>query len=319
MPEAVCTLFEKHYHHGVAGLINSLVKAGFAGTVYCGYRDVLPKWAAGGKACGENYTFKLNAQLDITFIHCNPAVHFTHYKPTFMRALLENSSYNISQLHYLDPDIVLNCSWETMRRWATGGIALCEDFNGHLPARHPLRMGWKLWVQEHPELSIKRELDRYYSGGYVAVPAEMVEFLKIWETIILSIGESSNDLKKLCLGKSEAPFYLSDQDGMNIALMCTSCAINGTGAESMGFIPHGRAPRLLFHAIGGPKPWQGGFLKKAMRGCAPTHAARYFLKNISGPIKSLPGWRRALLKLEFQLALHLARVIRPTEYSYRYP
>lgn len=29
----ICTLFEDHYHYGVAGLTNSLVAAGYHGTV----------------------------------------------------------------------------------------------------------------------------------------------------------------------------------------------------------------------------------------------------------------------------------------------
>jgi hypothetical protein len=231
---------------------------------------------------------------------------------------LEGLAQGVSQLHYFDPDIVLGCKWPLVRRWATKGIALSEDFNGHLPARHPLRLQWKAWLSQFPELNSQGDCDRYYSGGYVGLPVENVEFLKTWAGLIdkISLGQ---DLKKYCLGDSNKLFYVPDQDALNIALMCGTFTVNGAGVEGMAFAPWGRFPNLLFHAIGYKKPWMGGCIKLALRGHAPTYSARMFLKHMDGPIRSLSPYRRFVLKLDFRLALQLSRLVKPTEYRFRNP
>ena len=40
----VCTMAEHQYFYGVAALTNSLVRAGFKGTVVVGYRGEWPPW-----------------------------------------------------------------------------------------------------------------------------------------------------------------------------------------------------------------------------------------------------------------------------------
>ena len=44
--QVICTLFEKDYHLGVAVLINSIVRGGFADSSWVGYRGELPPWTA---------------------------------------------------------------------------------------------------------------------------------------------------------------------------------------------------------------------------------------------------------------------------------
>jgi hypothetical protein len=88
MSEAICTLFENNYHHGVAALVNSLIKADFEGKVFCGYRGPLPPWAKNATRRQEVYHWKANDSIELVFIPCSPDIHFTNYKPAFMLQLM---------------------------------------------------------------------------------------------------------------------------------------------------------------------------------------------------------------------------------------
>lgn len=317
MSEAICTLFEKDYHHGVAALVNSLVHADFEGTVYAGYRGELPHWAAQASTEENNHRLRISEKVDILFIPLSAEVHFAHYKPSFMIELFEGPAAQTDQLHYLDPDIVLKGNWPTFRRWAKEGIALVEDPRGYMPSGHPTRLGWIEWLNNFDELSVQSRLERYYSSGYVGCTKTELDFLRSWKDIIEKIAQSGRDLSKLCMGSKEELFYLPDQEAMNIALMCHTHPINGVGQEGMDFAPYGK---LLSHAIGTNKPWRGGFMRMAARGYAPTRAARAFLKSAkAGPIQSFSKSRLSALRLGFRLAVHLARIVRPTDYRFINP
>ena len=46
MSAYACSLFEGSYHIGLGGLVNSLYRNGFRGTMFAGYRGELPPWSA---------------------------------------------------------------------------------------------------------------------------------------------------------------------------------------------------------------------------------------------------------------------------------
>ena len=88
MNSSVCTLFEKHFHHGVAGLTNSLYKNGFRGNVYVGYRGELPNWCDSLIANPDlNWegakSLKVKSDLTVHFLPVDTTFHLTNYKPYF--------------------------------------------------------------------------------------------------------------------------------------------------------------------------------------------------------------------------------------------
>jgi len=110
--ESICTLFEGDYHMGLAALTNSLVHAGYKGTVWVGYRGALPPWLDqlnGLDRQGAEYM--VAGQIRLVFLLLETEIHFTSYKPQFMLDLFAGQARDSNYLWYFDPDIFLRCSW----------------------------------------------------------------------------------------------------------------------------------------------------------------------------------------------------------------
>jgi hypothetical protein len=296
MTTAICTLFEGNYHIGAAALLNSLHASGYRGRFLCGLRGPLPPWAAGARKGPGDVQIRDLDGIEAWFIPLSTEIHFTNYKPSFLLDTWGTHAGDPDQYFYLDPDIVVKCPWAPLERWAHGGIALCEDVNDYLPSGHPLRIGWREWAAQQG-LSVRSARDRYYSGGFVGMPRAQREFLTIWADLIRRIGETNGSLNNLKVGGPTALFHSSDQDALNLSLMLGEFPVNATGSEGMDFAVGGH---YLSHAIGTPKPWQGGFVGRALRGYPPSAAAKAFFQfGQNGPITIFPpAWfrrqRRAL-------------------------
>src|SRR5579859_5403949 len=85
--QVVCTLFEGHYHLGLAALINSMIKGGFSGLVWAGYRGELPPWTAQLPSIGPQL-YQLPNGARLQFEKLSAGIHFTNYKPDFMLHLI---------------------------------------------------------------------------------------------------------------------------------------------------------------------------------------------------------------------------------------
>src|SRR4051812_119222 len=213
MSSAICTLFEGHYHLGAAALINSLKAAGYRGRVICGLRGSLPPWAEPSRDVEDGARVRdFGDGLEVWFVTLSTPIHFTNYKPTFMLEMWAGPAAGAETFYYLDPDIVVKCPWEVMQRWASGGIALCEDVNFYLPPRHPLRIGWTSWLEEKALTVVSPGRERYYSGGFIGVPRAAQSFLSLWAGLIGKIGEATGSLSVLKQGGATSLFHSTDQD-----------------------------------------------------------------------------------------------------------
>lgn len=308
MTSAVCTLFEGHYHLGAAALINSLWASGFRGRMLCGYRGALPPWSGPSRSESDGVTVKdLGEGFEIWFVPVETAMHFTNYKPTFLRKHWDGAAGSPDSFYYFDPDIVLKCPWTILERWTDGGVALSEDVNFYLPPRHPLRIGWTQWLTELGIEKPVRPLERYYSAGFIGVPRGSKEILSAWEEMVALIGKTTGSLAHLKAGNATSLFHTPDQDALNIALMCSAVPINAAGWEAMDFAHGGH---LLSHAIGGRKPWRGGFLQQALLGYPPSTAHKTFFDYVERPIPVFTSSERSRLKLTLSLGAFIGRFYR---------
>ena len=174
----ICTLFEGDYHLGLAAFLNSLLRAGFAGTVWAGYRGALPPWLGQLKrANADADEYWIVDQIRIVFMKLNTGIHLTNYKPEFMLNLLANEARDCKYLWYFDPDIFVKASWSFFADWQSYGIALCQEVVDNIfPADAPLRQQW-VKLAAGIGLSDPRPINHYYNGGMVGVPSAHAEFL----------------------------------------------------------------------------------------------------------------------------------------------
>jgi len=310
MKSSVCTLFEGDFHQGVAVLINSLHKNGFEGDFYAGYRGSLPKWA--DKAI-ENKglhwpgakTMQLAGDISIHFLPIDSEYHFTHLKPSFMLNLYEGPAKNDDNLAYFDPDIVNLCKWSFYEKWMSYGVAMVhEAVSNDMPATHPGRMEWykviKLMNREP-----KRQIHSYINAGFCGVAKQYKEFLKVWlEVTDIAISHYKMDPSAFMTFDRTTAFYAIDQDGFNIAAMCSESPISEMGPEAMDFENSGWT---MSHATGWPKPWNNKFILSALSGNPPNRPHKNYWNHTNGQITLYSNMYTNLIKANILVATFIGR------------
>lgn len=304
----LCTLFEGNYHFGVAALSNSLIAAGYEGELWVGYRGALPGWIVDSPdfdpASGR---LPAGSRLTLCMVALDTPLHFTYYKPIFVRDVLERHAPDAGYVAYIDPDIVMKCDWPTFTGWFTDdGISVIEDVNGALPARHPKRLQWKRYFDQHG-IPSRRGLDRYYNAGFIALARRQIGFLDLWRQVcdlVIAYNAGSKDLK---VGGPEALFYSTDQDALNFTLTACETPMNTAGPEAMDFAPGGY---YLSHAVGQFKPWQAGHIRHAIRGKPPTPASKSYFRFANAPIRVYSDSEFAKRQLFLRIASAIGRIYR---------
>ncbi len=294
MKHTVCTLFEGDYHLGAAALINSLHRQGFDGTFICGYRGPLPRW--------HSQSEKLPS-IDIRWVALDPPVHFTNYKSAFLQTCWETHTPSADQIYYIDPDIIVKAQWSVIARWAADGIALCEDVNHYLPARHPLRLAWGDFFNAH-QLTSVRSIERYYNAGFIGLSRDQKDILRHWQRLIDLGGQHLGHLDRIKSNNANDLFHTIDQDALNMALLLGHWQINAAGPSAMDFECGGH---LLSHAQGGVKPWQKKFIRSALGGRPPSRADRTFWQAVQGPIQAFDKQTITRRRLSLNVAAIIGR------------
>ena len=319
MVSSICTLFEGHYHYGVATLSNSLYNKGFRGTIYVGYRGELPTWTLNGK---KESIGKWNNALTVTpiegiqliFLPLTTTYSLTNYKPDFMLELWEGPAENADALFYFDPDIVVNDTWVCFEQWINCGVALCEDVESPFQEFHPRRVGWRNYFKKYNvDLKFKNQI--YVNGGFVGLLKKDILFLTLWtqlqnymataigglENSIFSNQTYNSTIKKM---EGFTIFDKSDQDALNATVEAYPGTISYLGKEGMGFeTKH----ITMYHALGSPKPWKAQHFSRALNGKIPRREDSAYWENCGSPILAHSKWKINQKKASIKIAKFIGR------------
>jgi hypothetical protein len=321
MISAICTLFEGDYHYGVGALTNSLYYYGFRGIVWAGYRGELPPWANPIKEFENYQEFIVADNCVIRFIKLDTDYHLTNYKPDFMLRLWQKFCPEVEALFYFDPDIVVKCDWEYFEEWISYGVALCEDVTSPVHHTHPLRMGWRRFC-EPLELKFTFQTDVYVNGGFIGLNKNTFSFLKEWREIQNQMSSLVGGLEKSNIGNQADRklisnkgkgidrnfiFIMTDQDALNVALMCCQHPVSLRGKEAMDIIAGGYT---MSHAIGGIKPWRKKMLFSVIKsGVRLRSTDKLYWQFTQNPIKLYSDIQFFTRKLDLLLASITGRYI----------
>jgi hypothetical protein len=319
MISAICTLFEGHYHYGVAALSNSLYNQGFRGNIYVGYRGELPNWALNGKKesvgkWGEVFTLTPIEGIQLIFLPLATTYSLTNYKPDFMLEVWEGPAKNAEALYYFDPDIVVNDSWACFEEWVNCGVALCEDIDSPFQEFHPRRVGWRNYFKDYNiELHFKNQI--YVNGGFVGLLKKDLNFLTLWmelqKCMEAAIGGLENSIfsnqtyhSTILKMNGFTIFDKSDQDALNATVEAYPGTISYLGKEGMGFeLKH----ITMYHALGSPKPWKTQHFLRAFQGRIPRKEDVVYWENTQSPIAAHSKWSISQKKASIKIAKFIGR------------
>jgi len=307
MRTIVCTLCEGEHWRGTAVLINSLYSHGYRGPVYVGHKGGVPPWFEGAMR-GMAAEVARDGGIAITTVPLSTQRHLAYFKADFLLLLIEQAALRpTDDIAYFDPDIVNKASWQFYRRWFARGVALCEDVNSPMYARHPLREEWREYFGL-PGAGAGAEPNAYFNSGFVGLCVRDRAFLDSWsayQDLAESRGFALTGMDH-SVGSREELFFRHDQDFMNVAAMTYPDRLAPIGKEGMDFVHGGH---VMSHAIGAGKPWNARYIKAVFRGRRPRLVDHAYWRNAKFPIAAHSGARRLLALLDLRLAAALGRLI----------
>ena len=319
MNAAICTLFEGHYHYGVATLSNSLYNCGFRGSIYAGYRGQLPNWALEGAKTTigkwkEAAVLSPIEGIQLIFLPLNTTYSLTNYKPDFMLELWEGPAKGEEVLFYFDPDIVVKDSWTSFEQWVNCGVALCEDVASPFQEFHPRRVGWRNYFKNY-NIDLKYKNQIYVNGGFVGLLKKDSSFLTLWiqiqKAMAVAIGGLENSIfsnqtydSTILKMEGFTIFDKSDQDALNATIEAYDGTISYLGKEGMGF----ESKHItMYHALGSPKPWRTQHFRRAFQGRIPRQEDGIYWENTRSPIAVHSQWEVEIKKLSIKVAKLIGR------------
>ncbi len=294
----VCTLAEGQYFCGVAALVNSLVRAGFAGEVVVGYRGDAPGWLGSLAHEPVSNTFVVSPDVRLRLLEITKPWHLANCKPGFIQAVLLEHHPAAELVYYFDTDIVIKHGWKTFATWARSGIVMALDAaDSNMSPDHVYRRAWQsLAARQGFEC---RRFVGYVNAGCVGVHRDYVEFVSVWARLMEQLEQDGVDMHKMKNGSVQIEFYRMDQDVLNATIMATQTPMALLGFESMGMFPW--VGDVMPHAMWGRKPWARNYIVDALRGHPPGRVHNAYWQFANDPIQAFSKF--SLRMKHLQLAI----------------
>lgn len=300
----ICTLYQKEYNYGVAALLNSLFKSGYAGEFYIGFNESLPSWTLQLEKVSP-YVYSINNQIIVHFLVVEQNMHYGYYKPFFINHL--QTTYNLDKIYYFDPDICTIAKWDFFDNWVNSGISLCADnCYPYLASHHPWRDKWRLRFGFNKQVLINESLTFYVNSGFVGLSKADDAIIETWMSVTKAYSDAGGNVKEF----EKAPFrdIKGDQDLLNAAITISpSLRYSVIGREAMGFED---PAYIMAHAINGIKPWKRKFTQELIfKNMKPTTAEKLYIENCNSPIKVFSNVKKAIKRIDIKLASALNRFL----------
>jgi hypothetical protein len=297
----VCTLAEGGYFNGVAALTNSLVHAGFEGSVVVGYRGSKPTWLAQFEKDHASDIYVVAPRVHLKIVELPGTWHLSNCKPHFIKQILLEQFTDVDLVFYFDADIVIKHSWDTFVGWAREGVVLVLDIaDTYMPPHHVYRRAWQSLAAKQ---GLKcRDFTGYVNGGCVGINRAYTEFVLIWSALMEELERDGADMQKMRDYTGKLEFSRMDQDVLNATIMATKTPIALLGPEAMGMFPRTGLvmphSAICFHE----KPWDRKYLIDALRGFPPDSTHRAYWEFVDSPIRPFKRFKLVRKKTQVRIA-----------------
>jgi hypothetical protein len=278
----VCVLAERTYFHGVAVLLNSLIRHGFAGEMVIGYRGALPPWCAALRGEVDGVPRTVAPGVTVRFVTVETDWHLANVKAAFMQRICDEIRPDLQTLFYFDADVLVRCDWAHFERWATRGVVLVLDMaETYMPAQHVFRREWEA-LAGRCGLTC-RSAAGYANGGCVGVSAGDIGFVRVWLRMMTQLAAEGHDMTKVTVQGGMPEFAKMDQDVLNATVMATDMPLALLGQEAMDIFP---SAVVMTHYMIHDKPWLRDYILDAIKGFPPNRNEFIFWDLANNPVQS---------------------------------
>ena len=281
-PHVVCTTAEGSYFKGLAALANSLVRAGFKGSIIVGYRNGKPTWLGTREKDPQRDAYLVTSEVRLQFVEVPGTWHLANYKGHLMHRVFHEIVPNADLVYFFDTDIFINRAWETFAAWARHGVVLVLDMaDSYMSPHHVYRRAWRTLAERTNREC--RDFTGYVNSGCVGISRRDAEFAEVWSSLMEQLEKDGADMRKMKNWTGPLEFSRMDQDVLNATIMATDTPIALLGFEAMGLFPW--AGEVMPHAMHHRKPWVRNYIFDALRGFPPNRTYRNYWKFVNGPIR----------------------------------